>query len=358
MQIKEIKEKTIWERFLSECREKTFLQSWNWGIFQEKMGNKIWRFGVYDREQLITVCLVVKISAKRGTFLFVPHLPSVALAKEDGLSNKKEILRALLEKLKKLSKEEKASFVRMSPIWERNQENISVFKELGFKKSPTHMHAEVTWVLDITLPEEILLENMRKTTRYLTKKAPKDGVEIIKSEKIEDLEAFNRLYSKTVDRHHFVPFSFEYLKNEFLSFRPDDQILIFLARYKKEVISSAIIIFWSDIAFYHHGASSLKYPKVPASYYLQWEAIREAKIRGCQKYNFWGIADVDQKSEKNNFVSEERKNRKHPWYGLSLFKMGFGGYKKEYVRAQDLPLSLSYWLTFLFEKIRKSKRGL
>jgi len=79
---------------------------------------------------------------------------------------------------------------------------------------------------------------------------------------------------------------------------------------------------------------------------LQWEAIKEAKQRGCERYNFWGIAD------------EKSKIKKHPWWGLSLFKMGFGGYRKEYVKTQDLPLSPSYWLTFIFEKIRKIKRGL
>ena len=48
----------------------------------------------------------------------------------------------------------------------------------------------------------------------------------------------------------------------------------------------------------------------------------------------------------------------HPWAGLTLFKMGFGGYKKEFVKTQDFPLSKLYWLTYIFEKIRKSKRGL
>ena len=52
MEVKEIKDKEIWEDFFARCEEKTFLQSWNWGEFQERIGSasggKIWRLGVYE----------------------------------------------------------------------------------------------------------------------------------------------------------------------------------------------------------------------------------------------------------------------------------------------------------------------
>jgi hypothetical protein len=38
--------------------------------------------------------------------------------------------------------------------------------------------------------------------------------------------------------------------------------------------------------------------------------------------------------------------------------MGFGGYRKEYVKTRDFSLSPLYWLTYFFEKMRKIKRGL
>jgi len=348
MEVQEIKNKEVWESFLSRCSEKTFLQSWNWGEFQKKMGNKIWRLDIFKNRKnrgRASVALIVKIQARRGTFLFLPHAPSVALAKEGGPNTKYEILKALLEKLKEIAQEEKANFIRIAPIWKGSEENIEIFKNLGFRTAPIHMHPELTWELDITPPEEQLLMQMRKTTRYLIKKAQKNkDIEIIQSKNLEDVETFNRLYQKTVSRHHFVPFSLDYLKNEFSAFNPEGQILLFLGKYKGELISSGIFVFWQGIGFYHHGASALKYPKIPISYLLQWEAIKEAKKKGCKIYNFWGIAPTDSKS--------------HPWAGLTLFKKGFGGYKKEYVKTQDLPLSKKYWLTYIFEKIRKTKRGL
>jgi len=346
MEIREINNKELWERFLGQCKEKTFLNSWNWGEFQKKIEEKIWRFGLYDNEQLIAVVLVIKVKAKRGTFLFVPHGPNIINPKQTQ-NSKFQILNTLLIKLKELAKKEGVSFIRMAPILERNEENIKVFKKFGFKEAPIHIHPELTWELELNPPENDLLMEMRKTTRYLIRQAQKNpDIEIIRSQKIEDLTKFNDIYYATAERHKFVPFSLDYLQKQFSCFLPDNQILIFFGKYKGEIISSAIIIYWQNIGFYHHGASLSKYNsnKVPISYLLQWEAIKEAKNRGCEKYNFWGIAP------------EGKKN--HPWTGLTLFKMGFGGRKKEYVRSQDLPMAYSYWLTFIFEKLRKFKRGL
>ena len=376
MEIKEITQKSIWEDFLLECEEKTFLDSWNWGEFQKMTGNKIWRLGiveedkssssptealaevkkrtkfsspftaarVYNDGELSSVALVIKTIARRGTFLFVPHGPALAKATAGKPNIKYEILKTLLDELKKIAKEEKVDFVRISPIWERNEENIKVFKELSFREAPIHMHPELTWELDVTKSEEELLKDMNETCRYSIKRAMREGVEIFQSQRIEDVEIFNRLYHVTVNRHKFTPFSLNYLKNEFSTFQSDNQISVFLGKYKNEILSSAMIIYWQGTGFYHQGASLLKYPKVPVSHLLQWEAIKEAKRRDCKTYNFWGIASLSDKS--------------HPWAGLTLFKMGFGGYKKEFVKTQDFPLSKLYWLTYIFEKIRKRKRGL
>lgn len=337
MIIKEIKEKNIWEDFISKCFEKTFCQSWNWGRFNEMMGDKVWRFGLFDNNELIAVAQVIKISAKRGKFIFVPHGPVILKG------DKKEIIKNFLDYLKDLGKKENVSFVRFSPILEKKDSNI--FNELKFRNAPIHMHPELTWELDISKDEEDILREMRKTTRYLVRQGEKnEDVEIEKSLGEDALKEFERVYLETAGRQSFTPFSFDYLKKEVKSFEDDSQILIFSGKYKGEVVSSAIIVYYSGIGFYHQGASSLKYPKIPVSYLLQWEAIKEAKSRGCRLYNFWGV------------IPESVKN--HPWAGLSLFKKGFGGKEKEYVKTQDYPLSFKYWFTFIFEELRKRKRHL
>ena len=350
MEIKEIINKDEWENFLLQCGEKTFLQSWNWGEFNLQMGSKIWRLGAYNQGLLIGVALVLKISARRGTFLFIPHGPVVL--DEIPVKDKKEILELILLQLSDVAKTEKASFIRVSPIFIENEANENVFIDLGFRPAPIHMHPEVTWELGITLPEEQLLMDMRKTTRYLIRQAAKNpDIQIIISDKIEDLKLFWPVYLKTAKRHNFVVFSEKYLEAEFNSFIKDREILIFLGKYKEKVVSAAIFVFWQDMCFYHHSGSLERYNKIPVSYLLQWRAIQEARNKGCRIHNFWGIAPEIE-------VAADAQKSSHPWAGLSLFKMGFGGYRKSYIKTQDFVISWKYWINYFIESIRKRKRNL
>lgn len=345
MEIKEITNKEEWESFLLQCIEKTFLQSWNWGEYNEKMGQKIWRFGAYNNSILAGVAMVTKISARRGTFLFIAHGP--VFLNELAAHDRKEILELLLLQLSDIAKEEKASFIRISPLFESNEENETMFVDLGFRKSPMHASAyEATWKLDIYPPEEELLKNMRKTTRYLIKKASENkDITIEKSTNPEDIEIYQKLNKEVSKRQNFVPFSANSIKNEFDVFAKDREVVFMFGRHKGKVAAGSMIIFWSGIAFYHQAASIGMFAKHSIPYLLQWEAIKEAKSRGCNVYDFWGFTDP-------------KKFPMHPWAGPTLFKMGFGGYQKEYIKTQDFVISDKYWITYIIERVRKFVRGL
>jgi len=343
MEIKEVKNKETWENFFLRCEEKTFLQSWNWGEFQKKNKNKIWRFGVYETGNLISCILVIKFIAKRGTFFLVPHGPVVKNAARD---IKLSILKTLTNILIKLAREEKIDFIRISPIWTRNDENTKIFKTMGFMAAPLHSHPEASWKLNINHSENQLLSQMRKTTRYLIKQAERNkDIEIIKSYDMHNVELFNKLHLEVVKIHKFVPFSLDYFQKEFDSFAGDGEISILFAKYKGEFAAASYVVFWSGIGFYHHAALLPKYHKIALSYLLQWTAIKEARNRGCTLYDFWGYVDP-------------KNQTRHPWAGPTLFKMGFGGQKYEYAMTQDYIISYKYWLSYGIEKLRKIKRRL
>jgi lipid II:glycine glycyltransferase (peptidoglycan interpeptide bridge formation enzyme) len=351
MEVREITDKNIWESFFSQYKEKTFLQSWNWGEFcaQDASGSgeqlrKIWRFGIFKNNNLVSVALVSKIIARRGTFLFIAHQVLVS----------KEVLETLLGKLKEIAKQEKANFIRIAPLIKDSQENLKIFKDLGFIFSPMHASAyEATWKLDIALPEERLLSNMRKTTRYLIKKCQENkDIEIKVSTNLQDIKIYQALNKEVAKRQKFVGFSDKYIENEFEVFNKDNEVVFIFGKYlpdgshgNEQVVAGAMVIFWQGVAFYHQAASLGKFAKLSVPYLLQWTAIKEAKKRKCTIYDFWGFTDPE-------------KFPKHPWAGPTLFKMGFGGEKHEYIKTQDYVISWKYWINYIIEKFRKLKRGL
>ena len=346
MEIRETNNKEEWESFFEGLEDKTFLQSWNWGEFHTKNGAKVWRLGVYD-EALLAVALVVKIKARRGIFLLIQHAPVITSHASHIPNQKTQILQTFLQELKHIGKEEGAMFVRMAPLFEESEENIQMLKKLGFRRAPMHANAyDATWKLDITPAEDDLLKNMRKTTRYLIKQTSKNpDIEIVKSNRVEDLEAYATLNEAVAERQQFVPFSKEFIKNEFEAFVNDGEALLFFGKYKGKVVAGALVIFWSGVGFYHQAASIGEYSKLSIPYRIQWEAIREAKARGCGMYDFWGYVNPDE-------------HPSHPWAGPTRFKMGFGGKAVEYIKTQDYPLSLRYWPIVVFEQVRKMKRHL
>lgn len=337
MNIHEIKNEKEWDKYFNKMGSPSFLQTWEWGEVQKLLGYKILRLGVYNnRKKLIGIAQAIKLTAKRGSFIFIPHGPIS--------DNKSNVIPELTKFLKGICIKEGYSHIRISPIIENNDKNNSMYAKAKYKKSPIHMHAENVWILPLDKPEDQILANMRKTTRYSIKKAIKEGVKIEKSTEENALDPFWKIYQKTAMRENFTPFSKKYILSEFREFNKTNSALFFLGKEPGTniVVSSALVLFTKSGAFYHQGASL--HSKIPVSYLLQWEAIREAIKRGCINYNFWGIAPTD--------------DTKHPWYGLSLFKKGYGGHQIDYLQTQDYVVSPKYYLSFVYEKLLRWRRRL
>jgi peptidoglycan pentaglycine glycine transferase (the first glycine) len=314
--VQEIQSQKEWDSFVLAHSPMALFQSWEWGEVEKKLGNSVWRWGWCTGKCLTGVAQIEKIAARRGTFLHVRHGAIGKINYDD---------------LKKLAKKEGAWFIRVSPRLPPHEEKQ--YKKLGFVPAPIHaMDAELCWVLDLDKSEEELLADMRKTTRYEIRRAKKMGVKV---EKSTDTKRFFDLYNKTSERHNFVQHTG--IREEIGSL--DAEVL--LAIHEAKAVAAAIIVYFGDEAIYHHGASIPN--KVGASYLLQWEAIREAKIRGLKLYNFWGIAPEDKMN--------------HPWRGITLFKTGFGGRQMEFMHAQDYPVSPLYVIPKTIEQIRKKIKG-
>ena len=341
MDIKIIQDQNIWDTFVAQ-HQHTFLHSWAWGEVNKQTEQDIIRVGIYERNTLVCVALVIVVAARRGTFLFVPHGP-IATSEQ----YLQPCLQVLSRFLASLSAKYGALFARISPLLEDTERNNALFSSLGYRPAPIYMHAENSWVLSLSKDTDQLLAGMRKTTRNLIRRADKDGVQVIDDHSDENLKAFCKLYDETVQKHGFTPFSHSFLRTEIDAFNslgdPNISAHLYLASWQGHILSGAIIIHYGHSAFYHHGANSLLHSKVPSSYALQWRSICDAVDAGKQFYNFWGIT--------------KSKDKKHPWAGLTLFKKGFGGEHRDYIHAYDLLFSQKYWVPYCIDKFRMWKRG-
>lgn len=303
-------------------------QSRQWGEVQKRLGLPVWRFEFFDGKKKIGCAQVVKVTAKRGTFLHVRHGPLL-------LSYSPRTLHKVMQEVLPLAKKEHCWFLRMSPLIEDSEKNRKLFASIGARPSPIHaMDGEICWVLDLDKSEDEILAGMRKTTRHEIKKAMSVGVEVKDS---RDIGKFLELYKETATRQGFV--EHKGIREEFDVFSKHAQLL--LGYYQNKLLAGALILYWGGQAIYHHGASIRS--QIPVSHLLQWIAINEAKKRGMKRYNFWGIAPEGMSH--------------HPWQGITLFKKGFGGREIQYLHSQDIPISPLYAISYAIESVRRVVKG-
>ncbi|HEX7456725.1 MAG TPA: peptidoglycan bridge formation glycyltransferase FemA/FemB family protein [Candidatus Nanoarchaeia archaeon] len=335
-EIREINDKEVWEQFSLGSSPNTFLQSWNWGEFNVALGRKIWRLGIYSGNKLEGICLATSHKTRLGNYIYCPRGP--ILNWKD-----KSPFKILVEELKKIAGEENSLFIKLDPLLEDTNENRNIFKTLGFKPAVTFVQVEDAWLLPLDKTEDELLAGMRKTTRYLVRHEPMQGVEIEVSSEIKDAKRFVDLLYSTASRKGFTNHPKDYYVKQFEILSKDNQQKLFIAKKRGQIFSMAMIAFYGEMGYYLHAASNPKQAQ-SVGYALQWEAIKEARRRGCKYYNFWGV------------VKDKNFHPDHPWYGFSLFKRGFGGFKHSYIRAQDYPLNTKYYAYRAAERLRRLYR--
>lgn len=331
LKFEKISEKKFQDFYDNYKEEKTFLQTIKFSQFRKKIGESIFLYGIFEKDLLIGIALIQKIKTRIKTFLHCPH---GALIKKENT----ETWNYFLKKYKTLGKKENCDFVRISPLL--SPEKKELFKKQKFIKAPIHLvNPEKTWVLNLEISEDEILKKMKKSTRYEIRRQKKCEIEVDIGNTKKEFDIFWNLHLETVKRQGFVPFP---KKTTILQLETwKDNCLIFNGKSNSKFYSSAIILFDKKSAYYHQGASI--YSKKPVSHAVLWQAILESKKRGCSEFNFWGICDSSQK--------------KHPWFGLSKFKRGFGGEERNFLHCQDFPLTSKYWLNFVVEKYRKWKKN-
>ena len=320
-----------WNQFLIQ-EKGSFLQSWEWGTFQENLGKKTWRFQI-GREKTLGQALVIKENLPfHLSFLYVPFGPTLAVSLSP--SERREVWQALLRKIQAVGKKEKAFAIKIEP-----------FKPFGFelpeaKKSLKRIQPQKTLVLNLQKPLEVLFKNFSVRSRYNIRLAQRKGVKIIHladnlPQNDNYFSKFTDFVTQTAQRKSFHAYPKAYYKKLLKQSLSEKWGELFLAEYQKKIIGGYLIIFFAQQAACLHGAVGYQYRALKASHLLQWEQIKAAKKRGARIYDFWG---VDEKL----------------WPGVTFFKKSFGGTTLTYPSGLDIPLSRFIFSTYSwYQKLKK-----
>jgi len=305
MEINTIQKKN-WNAFVI-AKNGSFLQSFEWGELQKKLGNK-----VFYLKEGNTFVLVIKHKLPFGfwNYLYIPYNSVI-----QGPS------------LRKLAKQEKAIFVRVEPY-----QNIDILKFKNIKISPTRLQPQKTLILDLKPEEQEILQNFPKATRYSIRTSEKKGVTV--EFKDEYTPEFYKLLLQTADKSKFKPHAEEHYKRFFDVASTDFKVKMCLANYQNKVVAASIMIMFGNRATYLHATSDKSLSSLQAPTFLIWEQIKLAKSTGCQEFDLWGI--------------DEKK-----WPGVTSFKKSFGGKEFKYPQTIDIVYKKFWYL--LYKMIKKIK---
>lgn len=322
-----------WTEVIKKYPEANFLQSPSYAKMNELLKNKVI---IEDFDKKGYALMVVR-KAKRGKYLEIPCGP---LANWDN----KEDIKTIVNTIRQIATQEKCVFVRIRPQLIADQANLTLLSNLGLKPSPMHLAAEHTVIIDLKKSEELLLSGMRRQTRYEVRRADKLGIKVTTNSSEEIFKEFHKVQTETAKRQNFVPPNLKTLLAEREAFK-DDATIYVAKTAEGESIAYGLIIKSGKEADYYEAASTPLNRKLPGAYALLWQAMKDLKGQGYERFNLWGIAPAGQPN--------------HRYAGVTTFKTGFGGEIIEYVPAHDLVISkIGYLKDLIIETTRKKRRHL
>ncbi len=297
------KNKKDWNEYLIR-KEASFTQSFEWGDLKKKT-QKVGRLEVRDNKKIVGVCQFLEEKNFFGEYFYIPYGP---------VGDSIEVRNKLLKKVAEIGKKEGKTFIKSEP-----REEISIGEKTEHRIQP-----KKTLIRDISEKPEKILKSFKENTRYSVRYSKRKGVKIKKGQEKKNLENFFDLLKKTEERQDFSSFSKNYFKNLLESINAD----LFLALSEEgEVVASTIFSYFGNTATSLHSAFDYEKRKLRATSLIRFEAIKEARRQGCEKFDAWGIDE-----------------EKMP--GVTKFKKGFGGEEVVYPEGKDTPLKFIKYKTY------------
>jgi lipid II:glycine glycyltransferase (peptidoglycan interpeptide bridge formation enzyme) len=309
---------SAWDRFVEAMPDSGFMQSSLWARFRARSGGQHFAVTLKDGDAIVGGAVVGRWSYEPGAYFYYVQEGPVLPADEETAA---AVFDAVLESAERHRKDDPAtiSHLRIEPRWPRLPGFVH-----GFQPPPApdpYREPRDTLCIDLRVGEDEILAQMKPKGRYNVRVARRHGVVVSRDNSYRGLVDFMRIQRRTADRQHIGRTPPDYFRAMLTELLTRGRASLYFAEYGGRRLATALVVIFGRRATYFFGGSLALHRRVMAPYLLHFEIMRHAKAQGCEWYDFWGVAPLDQPD--------------HVWQHISEFKRKFGGVEVQLVPTLD-----------------------
>lgn len=287
----------------------SFLQSWDWGEFQQAVGSPIVRT-MGDNGAWVAQWVRQRVRFGMQLACYLGPIPATE--------------RVIAESVRMLGRTGDG-FLHLELPYGAPTTELPGWLPTRSRQAPA------TRLIELSEPLDALRARLHPKTRYNINVAERGGVTVRAHRDPKAVERFLELLPTTAERHGIGAHAPSYYRS-MADRLGSGMFTTFTADLEGRTIAANLVVRFAGTATYVHGASDYTERSAMAPHLLQWHQIRWAKEQGERFYDFGGVAPLHATV--------------HPLAGISRFKAGFGGHVVESPGAFDLPLKRAWYTLY------------
>lgn len=304
-----------------------FLQGQAWESFQNNLGRQTFRASGNGWQWL-----AILERGHLGSRLYCPYGPTIET---------KPALQEAMLSLRKKAAETKVDFIRIEP---RGVPSAKQLEAAGAVRAVRNVQPANTWQVDLGQTEDDILGAVTSGNRRSFKQAAERGMTFRVSYNPADIHLFLDCIHEVSRRTGMQPHSDNYFQVQAETLFPTQAAALLIVDVNGQPAASCIVYDSPTTRFYAHAGAHYALRKEQPSASLVCFAMLDAKARGKQIFDFYGIAPPNQPD--------------HPWAGVTAFKQSFGGYAVDYVGTWEIPLHKNrYHMIRMAHKVNSAKQS-
>ena len=259
-----------WDRIVTSSDYGSFYQLYHWGtLLNEVHGHHL----VYlEEENGVFPLACVK------SLLFGKRLISLPFADYGGPCAKDDsTAEKLILKCEEAGRRLGVSFIEIRSPHERYHHCLQAH---GFARRDDYL----TFIVPLDRGIDSLWKGIGDKTRNRVRKAEKNGIQIVHAANKSDLQAFYRVYGKTMKRLGSPPQPYRYFERMWDLFYPD-KIFIPLANYQGKLIAGGVLFMKGSEIHFAYSCSATEYLPLAPNDLVWWHAIKWGNEHGFSRLN-------------------------------------------------------------------------